>query len=258
MPTTVLVIDDDEKMFGFQRVGDLIWAAADSRVRGFLASVTSDDEKLTGFLRRALAYDGYRVDTAPDGPSGLARALERAPDLVILDVMLPGIDGQEVARRLRAGGDVPILMLTARDEVADRVAGLDAGADDYLVKPFALEELLARIRALLRRRDADRPEVLRFADLALDTASRQAQRGERVIDLTTKEYDLLELFMRHPRQVLTRDQIMEGVWGLDYDGESNVIEVYVGYLRQKLEAGGQPRLIHTIRHAGYILRENEC
>jgi two-component system, OmpR family, response regulator MprA len=217
--------------------------------------VIDDDEKITSFLRRALAYEGYRVETAPEGQAGLAKARDREPDLVILDVMLPGLDGREVARRLRAGGDVPILMLTARDEVADRVAGLDSGADDYLVKPFALEELLARVRALLRRREADRPDVLRYADLALDTASREAQRGERVIDLTTKEYELLALFMRHPRQVLTRDQIMEEVWGLDYDGESNVIEVYVGYLRQKLEAGGQPRLIHTIRHAGYVLRE---
>jgi two-component system response regulator MprA len=217
--------------------------------------VIDDDEKITSFLRRALAYEGYRVETAPEGQTGLAKARDREPDLVILDVMLPGLDGREVARRLRAGGDVPILMLTARDEVADRVAGLDSGADDYLVKPFALEELLARVRALLRRRETDRPDVLRYSDLALDTASREAQRGDRVIDLTTKEYELLALFMRHPRQVLTRDQIMEEVWGLDYDGESNVIEVYVGYLRQKLEAGGQPRLIHTIRHAGYVLRE---
>jgi two-component system response regulator MprA len=217
--------------------------------------VIDDDEKITSFLRRALAYEGYRVDTASDGHAGLLRARERHPDLVVLDVMMPGIDGREVARRLRSGGDVPILMLTARDEVADRVAGLDAGADDYLVKPFALEELLARIRALLRRREGDRPEVLRFADLTLDTASREAARGDRSIELTTKEYELLALFLRHPRQVLTRDQIMEVVWGLDYDGESNVIEVYVGYLRQKLEHGGEPRLIHTIRHAGYVLRQ---
>ena len=217
--------------------------------------VIDDDEKITGFLRRALAYEGYRVTTAGDGPTGLARALENQPDLVILDVMLPGVNGVEVARRMRAGDDIPILMLTARDEVSDRVAGLDAGADDYLVKPFALEELLARVRALLRRREAGRPETLRYADLTLDTASREAVRGQRVIELTTKEYELLGFFMRHPRQVLTRDQIMEEVWGLDYDGESNVIEVYVGYLRQKLEAGGEPRLIHTIRHAGYALRE---
>jgi two-component system response regulator MprA len=217
--------------------------------------VIDDDPKITSFLKRALAYEGYRVDTAPDGPAGLLRARDHQPDLIVLDVMLPGLDGQEVARRLRAGGDVPILMLTARDEVADRVAGLDAGADDYLVKPFALEELLARVRALLRRREAGHHEILRYADLALDTASRQARRGERVIDLTTKEYELLALFLRHPRQVLTRDQIMAEVWGLDYDGESNVIEVYVGYLRQKLEAGGESRLIHTIRHAGYALRE---
>lgn len=217
--------------------------------------VIDDDPKITDFLRRALAYEGYRVDTAGDGPGGLLRARDHPPDLVILDVMLPGLDGREVARRLRAGGDTPVLMLTARDEVADRVAGLDAGADDYLVKPFALEELLARIRALLRRRETDRPEVLRYADLALDTASREATRGHRAIELTTKEYELLALFLRHPRQVLTRDQIMHEVWGLDFDGESNVIEVYVGYLRQKLEAGGEGRLIHTIRHAGYALRE---
>ncbi len=217
--------------------------------------VIDDDEKITSFLRRALAYEGYRVETAADGTAGLARAREREPDLVILDVMLPGMDGHEIARRLRAGGSVPVLMLTARDEVADRVTGLDAGADDYLVKPFALEELLARVRALLRRREADRPEILRYADLSLDTASRQARRGERLIDLTTKEFDLLEFFLRHPRQVLTRDQIMDEVWGLDYDGESNVIEVYVGYLRHKLELSGEPRLIHTIRHAGYVLRE---
>ena len=217
--------------------------------------VIDDDEKITSFLRRALAYEGYRVETAADGTTGLARAREREPDLVILDVMLPGMDGHEIARRLRAGGSVPVLMLTARDEVADRVTGLDAGADDYLVKPFALEELLARVRALLRRREADRPEILRYADLSLDTASRQARRGERLIDLTTKEYELLAFFLRHPRQVLTRDQIMDEVWGLDYDGESNVIEVYVGYLRHKLELGGESRLIHTIRHAGYVLRE---
>ena len=217
--------------------------------------VVDDDEKITSFLRRALAYEGYQVDVAGGGSSALAQALKAPPDVVVLDVMMPGLDGLEVCRRLRAGGDVPVLMLTARDEVADRVQGLDAGADDYLAKPFALEELLARLRALLRRRDASAPQVLRFADLTLDTGSRQAQRGGRLIELTTKEFELLSLFMRHPRRVLTRSAIMEQIWGYDFDGESNVIEVYVGHLRQKLETGGEPRLIHTVRHAGYVLRE---
>ena len=216
--------------------------------------VVDDDEKITSFLRRALAYEGYRVDVATGGVAALTQALQAPPDLVVLDVMMPGLDGLEVCRRLRAGGDVPVLMLTARDEVIDRVQGLDAGADDYLAKPFALDELLARLRALLRRREAAAPAVLRFADLTLDTASRQAQRGERLIELTTKEFELLALFMRHPRRVLTRASIMEQIWGYDFDGESNVIEVYVGHLRQKLEAEGEPRLIDTIRHAGYVLR----
>jgi two-component system response regulator MprA len=217
--------------------------------------VVDDDEKITSFLRRALAYEGYQVEVAPSGLVALGQALKAPPDLVVLDVMMPGLDGVEVCRRLRAGGDVPVLMLTARDDVSSRVKGLDAGADDYLVKPFALEELLARLRALLRRREAAAPTVLRFTDLALDTASRQAQRGGRAIDLTTKEFELLSLFLRHPRRVLTRDAIMEQIWGYDFDGESNVIEVYVGHLRQKLEAEGEPRLIHTVRHAGYVLRE---
>jgi two-component system response regulator MprA len=217
--------------------------------------VVDDDEKITSFLRRALAYEGYQVEVAPSGLLALGQALKAPPDLVVLDVMMPGLDGVEVCRRLRAGGDVPVLMLTARDDVSSRVKGLDAGADDYLVKPFALEELLARLRALLRRREAAAPTVLRFADLALDTASRQAQRGGRAIDLTTKEFELLSLFLRHPRRVLTRDAIMEQIWGYDFDGESNVIEVYVGHLRQKLEAEAEPRLIHTVRHAGYVLRE---
>src|SRR4051812_11954091 len=217
--------------------------------------VVDDDEQLLAALRRALAYDGYEVEVAPSGEAGLRAALERPPDLVVLDVMMPGLDGLEVCRRLRAGGDVPVLMLTARDEVIDRVQGLDAGADDYLAKPFALDELLARLRALLRRREATAPTVLRFADLTLDTASRQAQRGKRLIELTTKEFELLALFMRHPRRVLTRASIMEQIWGYDFDGESNVIEVYVGHLRQKLEVDGKPRLIDTIRHAGYVLRE---
>ncbi len=217
--------------------------------------VVDDDEKITSFLRRALAYEGYQVEVASGGQAALSYALKAPPDLVVLDVMMPGLNGLEVCRRLRAGGDVPVLMLTARDDVADRVQGLDAGADDYLVKPFALEELLARLRALLRRREAVAPAVLRFADLSLDTSSRQACRGQRLIELTTKEYELLGLFLRHPRRVLTRSAIMEQIWGYDFDGESNVIEVYVGHLRQKLESIGEPRLIHTVRHAGYVLRE---
>ena len=217
--------------------------------------VVDDDEKITGFLRRALAYEGYQVDVAGGGSAALTQALKSPPDLVVLDVMMPGLDGLEVCRRLRAGGDVPVLMLTARDGVADRVEGLDAGADDYLAKPFALEELLARLRALLRRREGAAPALLRFADLSLDVASRQAQRADRPIELTTKEFELLSLFLRHPRRVLTRNTIMEQIWGYDFDGESNVIEVYVGHLRQKLEADSEPRLIHTVRHAGYVLRE---
>ena len=217
--------------------------------------VVDDDAKITGFLRRALAYEGYQVDVAGGGAAALAQALQAPPDVVVLDVMMPGLDGLEICRRLRAGGDVPVLMLTARDEVVDRVEGLDAGADDYLAKPFALEELLARLRALLRRREAAAPSVLRFADLTLDTGSRQAHRGPRAIDLTTKEFELLSFFLRHPRRVLTRNAIMEQIWGYDFDGESNVIEVYVGHLRQKLEAAGESRLIHTVRHAGYVLRE---
>jgi two-component system response regulator MprA len=169
--------------------------------------------------------------------------------------MLPGLDGLEVCRRLRAGGPTPILMLTAKDTVSDRVQGLDAGADDYMVKPFSLDELLARIRALLRRAQPSRPKVMRFQDLSLDTGTRQATRGERVISLTAKEYELLDLFMRHPRQVLTRDIIFDHVWDYDFGGESNIIEVYIRYLRQKLEVGEEARLIHTVRGMGYVLRE---
>ncbi|HLY67953.1 MAG TPA: response regulator transcription factor, partial [Chloroflexota bacterium] len=176
-------------------------------------------------------------------------------DLVILDIQLPGMDGLEVCRRLREGGSEPILMLTARDEVSDRVHGLDSGADDYLVKPFAIEELMARVRALLRRREPETRSELRFSDLVLDTASREARRGERLIELSAKEFDLLSLFMHNPRRVLTREHILEQAWGYDFYGESNVIEVYVGYLRQKLEANGEARLIHTVRGAGYVLKE---
>ena len=217
--------------------------------------VIEDEEKITDFLRRGLSYEGYRVNVAHDGPGGLASARETPPDLVILDWMLPGMDGLEVCRRLRSGGPVPIIILTARDAVADRVLGLDAGADDYMVKPFAFDELLARIRALLRRAQPQAAEILKFSDLTLDTGTRQAFRGERAIDLTAKEYELLELFMRNPRQVLTREVIFDRVWDYDFGGESNIIEVYVRYLRQKLETNEEPRLLHTVRGVGYVLRE---
>jgi two-component system response regulator MprA len=219
--------------------------------------IIEDDDAILRFLRRGLAYEGYTIDTAPDGLAGLAIARDHPPDLVVLDWMLPGLDGLEVCRRLRAGGPVPILMLTAKETVHNRVQGLDAGADDYMVKPFDLDELLARIRALLRRAQPNRPKVLRFSDLSLDTGTRQASRGDRTINLTAKEYELLELFLRHPRQVLTRDMIFDHVWGYDFGGESNIIEVYVRYLRQKLEAEDEPRLIHTVRGMGYVLREPE-
>ena len=195
------------------------------------------------------------MDAAGDGQAGLALARDNPPDLVVLDLMLPGIDGMEVCRRLRAGGPVPILILTAKDTVTDRIQGLDMGADDYMTKPFNLDELLARIRALLRRSQPSRPQVLRFADLTLDTGTRQASRGDRTIPLTAKEYELLELFMRHPRQVLTRDMIFDRVWSYDFGGESNIIEVYIRYLRQKLEITGETRLLHTVRGMGYVLRE---
>ncbi|MGQ9926355.1 MAG: response regulator transcription factor [Chloroflexaceae bacterium] len=218
--------------------------------------IIEDEPEIANYLRRGLVLEGFQVTVAADGPTGLAAARETPHDLVILDLMLPGIDGLEVARRLRAASDVPIIILTARDAVADRVRGLENGADDYLVKPFAFEELLARIRVQLRRRQASSGnEVLRFGNLTLDTAARELRIGERRVELTAKEYDLLELFMRHPNQVLTREVIYDRVWGYDFGGESNIIEVYVRYLRQKLEAHGDPRVIHTVRGAGYILRE---
>lgn len=216
-----------------------------------------DEEGIADFVKRGLIYEGYRVDVAYEGQQGLEMARDTPPDLVILDWMLPGLDGLEVCKRLRAASDVPILMLTAKEDVQDRVQGLDAGADDYLVKPFAFDELLARIRALFRRATpASHPEVLRFADLTLDTGTHRAQRGERFIDLTAKEYELLELFMRNPRRVLTREMIFDRVWGYDFGGESNIIEVYVRYLRQKTEENGEPRLVHTVRGVGYVLRED--
>lgn len=222
----------------------------------FKILVVDDDPKITAFLKRTLFYEGYDVIVAMGGEEGLRLAAAHQPDLVILDVLMPCIDGWEVCRRLRAAGDVPVLMLTARDMLADRVKGLDLGADDYLVKPFALEELLARIRAILRRYRpaAEAGKTLNFADLVLDFSTREAQRGGRIFSLTTKEFELLSMFLEHPRQVLTRDQIMERVWGFDFEGESNVLEVYVAMLRQKLEEGGEKRLIHTVRGVGYVLR----
>jgi two-component system response regulator MprA len=218
--------------------------------------VVDDDPKIRTVVRRGLAYEGYRVVEAASGEEGLEKAREHLPELVILDVMLPGMDGLEVTRRLRSAGDeVAILMLTARDDVKDRVTGLETGADDYLVKPFSFEELLARVHALLRRRQAPNGEVLRFADLELDVDAREARRGDRTIGLTTTEYNLLLLFMRHPRKVLTREVIMEHVWSYDFEGESNVLEVYVRYLRSKLEPVDETRLIHTVRGAGYVLKE---
>lgn len=218
--------------------------------------IIEDDPAILKILQRGLSYEGYVVDIATDGRGGLTLSRDHHPDLVILDLMLPGMDGLEVCRRLRTSGNIPILMLTAKDTIQDRVQGLDAGADDYLVKPFNLDELLARIRALLRRTQTERQQVYKFADLTMDTASRQVMRGERQIQLTAKEYELLELFLRHPRQVLTREVIFDRVWGYDFGGESNVLEVYIRYLRQKLEAGNEPRLIHTVRSVGYVLREN--
>jgi two-component system, OmpR family, response regulator MprA len=219
--------------------------------------VVDDEPAVRESLRRAFALEGYAVDLAPDGAAAL-RALEGAeePDAVVLDVLMPHVDGVTVCRRLREQGSrVPVLMLTARETVGDRVAGLDAGADDYLAKPFALEELLARIRALLRRSAPAADDVLRFADLELDPGTREVRRGGRSIELTRTEFHLLELLLRNPRQVLTRSLILERVWGYDFGPTSNSLDVYIGYLRRKTEAGGEPRLIHTVRGVGYALRE---
>jgi len=216
-----------------------------------------DDMKITTMMKRVLTFEGHEVMVAPNGEEGLRIAMLFKPELVILDIMMPGMDGWETCRRLRMESDVAILLLTARDEVADRVRGLDAGADDYLVKPFALEELLARVRALLRRahrHDGREKMTLNFADLLLDIESRELRRGDEVIQLTTREFELLRLFMAHPGQVLTRDVIMQRIWGYDFTGESNVLEVYIGNIRQKLESDGQKRIIHTVRGVGYVLK----
>ena len=217
--------------------------------------VVEDEDTVRDALVRALRLEGYTVEAAPTGEDALHRAADGRIDAIVLDVLLPGLSGLEVARRLREDGErVPILMLTARDAVGDRVAGLDAGADDYLVKPFALEELLARLRALLRRSSTDGGPLV-FEDLTLDPGTREVTRGGRRVELTYTEFNLLELFLRNPRQVLRRPLIYDRVWGYDIGGDSHALEVYVGYLRRKLEDGGELRLIHTVRGVGYALRE---
>ncbi len=222
--------------------------------------MVDDDRAVRDSLRRSLAFNGYQVELANDGAMALEAVAAQRPDAMVLDVMMPGVDGLEVCRRLRGiGDDLPILALTARDAVSDRVAGLDAGADDYLPKPFALEELLARLRALLRRASpADESAAgpaLVFADLSLDPATREVRRGQRPISLTRTEFALLELLISRPRRVLTRGRILEDVWGYDFPTSGNALEVYIGYLRRKTEAGGERRLIHTVRGVGYVLRE---
>lgn len=218
--------------------------------------LVEDEVKLARFIELELSSEGYRVSVAHDGMAGLTLARESSPELMLLDWMLPGLSGVEVCRRLRATGNkVPVILLTAKDEVSDRVAGLDAGADDYLVKPFSIEELLARVRAHLRRTQEVDLDVLQFEDLSLNRRTREVFRGNLAIELTVKEFDLLEYLLSHPRQVFTRDQILERVWGYDFGGDSNIIEVYVRYLRLKLEENNKKRLIHTVRGVGYVLRE---
>ena len=218
--------------------------------------VVEDEEKLARFIEMELGYEGYEVSVANDGLTGLTTIRDKNPDLIILDWMMPGMTGVEVCRRLRTTGvKTPVILLTAKDEVSDRVTGLDAGADDYLVKPFSIEELLARIRAHLRRTQEDDTETLHFDDLSLDRQTREVFRGKRAIELTAKEFDLLEYLLSYPRQVITRDRILEEVWGYDFMGDSNIIEVYIRYLRLKLEAEGESRLIQTVRGVGYVLRD---
>jgi two-component system, OmpR family, response regulator MprA len=218
--------------------------------------VVEDERAVRDALQRVLRTDGYDVDVAEDGAAALAALAASGPDVVVLDIVLPVVDGLEVCRRLRADGDpVPVLMVTARDAISDRVAGLDAGADDYLVKPFSIDELRARVRALLRRSGANGAEPLRFADLVLDPRAHLVHRGGRRIDLTMTEFALLELLLRNPGRVLTRSMIFDRVWGYDFGPTSKALDVYVGYLRRKLEADGEPRLVHTVRGMGYVLRE---
>jgi two-component system response regulator MprA len=222
--------------------------------------VVDDDKAVRESLRRSLEFNGYDVSLASDGAEALAGIAASDPDVVVMDVMMPRLDGLEATKALRkAGNDLPILVLTARDAVGDRVEGLDAGADDYLTKPFALQELLARLRALLRRavpRDDDLDETIGFSDLTMDIATREVKRGDRLIELTRTEFTLLEMFLRRPRRVLERSFILEEVWGYDFPTTANSLEVYVGYLRRKTEAEGESRLIHTVRGVGYVLKES--
>jgi two-component system response regulator MprA len=219
--------------------------------------VVDDDPKLLSMLRRTLLYEGFQVQTAANGAEALAAMQVRRPDVMVLDWMMPGMDGLTLMKQLRGTGDQTlVLMLTARDAVENRIEGLDSGADDYLVKPFAPAELIARLHALLRRSTTPSPHAaLSYADLSLDPVTRETRRAERAFELTAKEFDLLHYFMRHPRQVLQREQILQAVWGYDFGGEDNVLEVYIGYLRKKSEAGNEPRLIQTVRGVGYVLRE---
>jgi DNA-binding response OmpR family regulator len=218
--------------------------------------LVEDEVKLARFVELELGYEGYKVTVTHDGLSGLTAARESQPDLVIVDWMLPGLTGLEICRRLRTTGDqVPVILLTAKDEVSDRVAGLDAGADDYVLKPFTVEQLLARVKSHLRAYQEVDPDLLKFEDLTLNRRTREVKRGKRSIDLTAKEFDLLDYFLAHPRQVITRDRILESVWGYDFMGDSNIIEVYIRYLRIKLEAEHEKRLIQTVRGVGYVLRE---
>lgn len=220
--------------------------------------VVDDEPAVRESISRSLRFEGYEVELAADGDSALKSQAARPSDALVLDVMMPVIDGIETCRRLRATGDrVPVLMLTARRAIGDRVAGLDAGADDYLVKPFALEELLARLRALLRRTDTGGSEKLAFGDLELNVTARTVLRAERLIELTRTEFDLLELLLRHPRRVLSRSVLFTEVWGYDFGTGSNSLDVYIGYLRRKLEAHGEARLVHTVRGVGYVLKESE-
>jgi two-component system, OmpR family, response regulator MprA len=217
--------------------------------------VVEDDDQIAAIVRDGLTRMGYRVELAADGPAALAAVRAQPFDLVVLDLLLPGMDGVEVCQRLRTQGGPPVIMLTARDAVAEKIAGLDSGADDYVTKPFVLEELVARVRAVLRRHAPRSAVPLRVADLRLDAQGRRAWRGDRALELTAREFDLLECLMQHAGQVLTHGELLEQVWGSDFEGESNAVKVYVAYLRRKLNAAGEPDLIHAVRGVGYVLRE---